>query len=252
MQRPPCDATYGGIPELPVTRLNYDSRHDHEWLARGDPMIDTSDMLFAHRLFRHELRNAPELIGGVEAGDTKRSALIADHLGYIVAALHHHHTAEDDLLWPALHTRVPATSDLTIKQMEDAHAAIAEAVEKVQTVRMPWRTSAGPELAAQLIAATEDLSARVDTHLEDEEQNILPLINQHITADEWKSCVKRGAEGMPTNTMALVLLGLTLQNLTPDEQRQFLAGIPMAARILWKLLGQRTFDTYRTKIYGSA
>jgi hemerythrin-like domain-containing protein len=81
--------------------------------------------------------------------------------------------------------RVP-TADLKIQQMEDAHAAIAEAVEKVQTVRTPWRTSAGPELAAQLIAATEDLSARVDTHLEDEEQNILPLINQHITADEWK------------------------------------------------------------------
>jgi hypothetical protein len=37
-------------------------------------MIDTSDMLFAHRLFRRELRNAPELIGGVAAGDTKRSA----------------------------------------------------------------------------------------------------------------------------------------------------------------------------------
>jgi hypothetical protein len=35
MLRPPCAATYGGIPELPVTRLNYDSRHDHEWLAPG-------------------------------------------------------------------------------------------------------------------------------------------------------------------------------------------------------------------------
>jgi hypothetical protein len=88
-------------------------------------------------------------------------------------------------------------------------------------------------------------------HLEDEEQNILPLISQHITADEWKRCVKRGAEGMPMNTMALVLLGLTLQNLTPGEQRQFLGGIPMAARILWKLLGQRTFDAYRAKIYGA-
>jgi hypothetical protein len=74
------DATYGGIPKLPVTRLNYDSRHDNEWSAREDPVIDTSDMVLAHRLFHRELRNAPELIGGVEAGDTKRSALIADHL----------------------------------------------------------------------------------------------------------------------------------------------------------------------------
>jgi len=229
--------------------LKYDFRHGNEWLAREDPVIDTSDMLFAHRLFRRELHDAPELIGGVAAGDTKRSALIADHLGYIVAALHHHHAAEDEMLWPPLHTRV-STADPEIRQMEDAHAAIAEAVERVQTVRTPWRTSPGPELAAQLIAATEDLSARVDKHLEDEEQNILPLINEHITADEWQKLIRRGAEGMPKNTMALVLLGLTLQNLTPDEQRQFLAGIPMAARILWKLLGQRIFDSYRAEIYG--
>lgn len=224
-------------------------RHDDEWLAREDPVIDTSDMLFAHRLFRRELHNASELIGGVEAGDTKRSALIADHLGYIVAALHHHHAAEDDLLWPPLQTRVP-TADSKIQRMEAAHAAIAEAVERVQTARTPWRTSPVPDLAAQLIAATEDLSARVDTHLEDEEQHVLPLISQYITADEWKKLISRGAEGMPKNTMALVLLGLTLQNLTPDEQRQFLTRVPRAARILWNVLGQRMFETYRAKIYG--
>jgi hemerythrin-like domain-containing protein len=213
-------------------------------------MIDTSEMLFAHRAFRRELHNAPALIGGVEAGDTKRSALVADHLGYILDGLHHHHAAEDELLWPPLHTRVP-TSDAKIQQMENAHAAIAESIETVQTVRTSWRTSPGPELAAELIAATEDLSARVDTHLEDEEQNILPLISQHITADEWEEVVKRGAEFLPKNKLALVFLGLTLQNLTPDEQRQFLAGIPTAARILWKLFGQRTFDAYRTKLYGA-
>ena len=96
-----------------------------------------------------------------------------------------HHAAEDELLWPSLHARIP-TSGLQIQQMEDDHAAIAELVESVETVRTPWGKSADSTLAAQLIAATEQLSARVDTHLEDEEQNILPLIGQHITGDEWK------------------------------------------------------------------
>jgi hypothetical protein len=58
-------------------------------------------------------------------------------------------------------------------------------------------------------------------------------------------------EFLPKNKLALVFLGLALQDATPDEQRQFLSGIPMAGRILWKLLGQRTFDTYRAKIYGA-
>jgi hemerythrin-like domain-containing protein len=212
-------------------------------------MIDTVDMLMAHRVFRRELRNAPELIGGVKAGDTKRSALIADHLGYIVDGLHHHHAAEDELLWPPLHTRAP-TSDLKIRQMEEEHAAIAESVEKVQIVRMPWSKSANTELAARLIAATEDLSATVDTHLENEERDILPLISEHITNDEWKDCVARGAEFLPKNKLALVFLGLALQDATVEKQRQFLSGIPMAPRVLWKLLGQCIFDASRNKTYG--
>jgi len=214
-------------------------------------MIDTVEMLVAHQVFHRELRNAPELIGGVEAGNTERSTLIADHLGYIVAALHHHHAAEDELLWPRLHARVPS-SDLKIQQMEDEHAAIAESVEKVQAVRTPWGGSADPELAAQLIAATEELAARVDAHLENEEQDVLPLISEHVTTDQWKECLKRGAQFLPKNKLALVFLGLALQDATPDEQRQFLAGIPVAPRILWKLLGQRTFNSYRSKLYGSA
>ena len=214
-------------------------------------MIDTVDMLVAHRVFHRELRNAPNLIGGVQAGDRKRSALIADHLGHMLAALHHHHAAEDELLWPRLHTRAPS-SDVKIQQMEDEHAGIAESVEKVQAVRTPWGESADTKLAAQLIVATEDLSARVDAHLENEEQNILPLISEHITTDEWKECLERGVEFVTKTKMALVFMGLTLQDAAPDEQRQFLAGIPMAPRILWKLLGQRTFNAYRTKLYGSA
>lgn len=134
--------------------------------------------------------------------------------------------------------------------MEDEHAAIAESVEKVQIIRTPWGKSADPELAAQLIAANEDLSGRVDTHLENEERDILPLISEHITNDEWKDCVARGAEFLPKNKLALVFLGLALQDATPDKQRQFLVGIPLAPRILWKLHGQRTFAAYRAKIYG--
>lgn len=211
-------------------------------------MIDTVEMLVVHRVFRRELRNAPELIGGVRAGDTVRSVLIADHLGYIVAGLHHHHAAEDELLWPRLHARVPG-SDLVVQQMEHEHGVIDELVEKVEALRTRWGESADPQLARQLVAATEDLSAGVDAHLANEEQDLLPLISAHITTQEWKEIVDRGAEFLPKNKMALVFVGLVQQDATPDERRKFLAGIPLAPRLLWKLFGQRTFNAYRDKLY---
>src|ERR1700727_1805724 len=53
-----------------------------------------------HRFFRNELRGVPELINGVRAGDAKRAAVVNAHLSFIVAVLHHHHAAKDDLIWP--------------------------------------------------------------------------------------------------------------------------------------------------------
>jgi hypothetical protein len=60
-------------------------------------------MVLVHRLFRRELGNASDVIGGVAAGDVKRSGLVAGHLGHMVAGLHHHHAAENELVWPKLH-----------------------------------------------------------------------------------------------------------------------------------------------------
>ena len=214
---------------------------------------DAFEMALVHRVFRRELGNASYLIGGVAAGDTTRSGLIATHLGHMLAGLHHHHAAEEDLLWPKLHARV-SLRDQDVVRMEDQHAGIAESVEKVESFRVLWARSAEPRLAAQLRAAVEELAAIVDEHLEDEERNVVPLISEHVNADEWAECIERGAAFLPKINvrMALVFVGLLLQDATPAEQQLFLAGIPLPPRVLWRLFGKRTFESYRTTLYGSA
>ena len=214
---------------------------------------DAFEMALVHRVFRRELGNASYLIGGVAAGDKTRSGLIATHLGHVLAALHHHHAAEEDLLWPKLHTRV-SLRDNDVVRMEDQHAGIAESVEKVESLRVLWATSAEPRFAGQLRAAVEELAANVNEHLEDEERNVVPLINEHINADEWAECIERGAAFLPKMNvrMALVFVGLVLQDATPAEQQLVLAGIPLPPRVFWRLLGKRTFESYRTTLYGSA
>jgi hypothetical protein len=47
--------------------------------------------------------------------------LIADHVRYIVAALHYHHAVEDEMLWPKLPARPPAgyaTSRRSVRMAE--------------------------------------------------------------------------------------------------------------------------------------
>ena len=61
---------------------------------------DTRVMGLIHTIYRREFRLAGEVVRGVAAGDTARAAVVADHLELVHDNLHHHHTAEDDLLWP--------------------------------------------------------------------------------------------------------------------------------------------------------
>jgi hemerythrin-like domain-containing protein len=60
------------------------------------------------------------------------------------AALHHHHAAEDELIWPKLHARA-RTRVADITRMKDAHRGIADSVATVQAILPSWKDSApGP------------------------------------------------------------------------------------------------------------
>ena len=48
------------------------------------PLADARDMFAAHTLFRREFGLMPGLVRAVAAGDTKRSALVADHVAFFL------------------------------------------------------------------------------------------------------------------------------------------------------------------------
>jgi iron-sulfur cluster repair protein YtfE (RIC family) len=222
-------------------------------IVKGAGMpTDAFDMAIVHRVFRNELHNAPGLVRDVEVADTARSAAVGAHLDFIVAALHHHHATEDDLIWPKLRARAPAhTEDLS--RMEHAHRGIADADVRVKSILASWVASADLPIAAQLVEAVNDLSARVDEHLADEERSIVPLINQHITADEWRKCVARAAEFLSRRNLrlGLVLGGMVLDASSADEARRIVAGVPLPQRILIRLLARRSSARYRADLYTS-
>jgi hypothetical protein len=86
-------------------------------------------MALVHRLFR--------LIGVVEPGQRARVNQVAGHLANVFAALHHHHMAEDERLWPILHARIPLRSN-DIQRMQSEHAFIAKSVAIVELLLADW------------------------------------------------------------------------------------------------------------------
>ena len=75
---------------------------------------------------------------------------VGDYLGNMISVLHHHHAAEDEVLWPKLYERIPSC-DTEIQRAEGEHVGIAELIDKVQSVLtvMDGLCSTAPSRAAR-------------------------------------------------------------------------------------------------------
>lgn len=208
---------------------------------------DTHGMVIVHRVFRRELRLLPELISKVADGNTERAAVLAEHLTDLVSALHHHHQGEDDLLWPRLLERATLHADL-VHRMEAQHVALSSVLDRIDKLTPAWATTAGTAARDELATTVGEASALLDVHLDEEEQEILPLTREHLTVREWAEIGERGANSIQDKRKRLIFLGMILEDASPQEQRTFLAQLPPPVRILWKVAGKPMFGGYLRRI----
>jgi iron-sulfur cluster repair protein YtfE (RIC family) len=204
---------------------------------------DTHDMIVVHRIFRRESDLMPRLIQAVPDGDTGRAQVLADAFGDYQTGLHFHHSGEDEFVWPLLLARVDLEADMVLR-MEAQHEVIARTLEEAAQLMPAWRSAPSAATAAPLVAAITEHRAALLEHLHDEEEYVLPLIEEHLTAAEWARLGEHFAEDVPKAKL-LYFLGAILEDATPAERRVMMANLPAPARILWYAIGQRQ---YRRKV----
>src|SRR6188474_3927186 len=98
------------------------------------------EMGVIHRVFRREFTLLPRLVREVADGDTDRAAPIAEALRLILDGLHHHHSGEDDILWPALLERAAPSTGL-VETMQAQHHAVDEHVEAITPALAAWEAN---------------------------------------------------------------------------------------------------------------
>lgn len=209
--------------------------------------VDTHVMLLIHRVIRREIGALPALFRAA-AGDVPRAKLVAAHAREMLDFLHHHHSGEDELLWPVLRPRVSLDAEL-IDRMQAQHAQIATAIDTVNGELPGWSqtadAAAGERIATQLEAAHTGLLA----HLKEEEERILPLVAQHFSGAEWDALGKHGFAAIP-GKRRLVILGHILEETDAQERAEFWHHVPPPARVAYKLMGRRQFSRDVAKIRG--
>jgi hemerythrin-like domain-containing protein len=209
----------------------------------GTTKPNTHEMVVIHRVFRREFQLLPDLIEQVAGGNTQRAAVLAEHLTDLVSSLHHHHEGEDDLLWPVLLAKATLQTEL-VHRMESQHEALSTALEKVEKLTPAWAATANPADRDELAKAVRESSVILEEHMAEEEKEILPVVDEHLTAEEWDKLGDRGAKSISDKRKRLLFLGMILEEATPAEAELFWIHIPAPVKLLWKVIGRRQYDGY--------
>jgi hemerythrin-like domain-containing protein len=207
------------------------------------------EMVMIHKVFRRIFAALPGLVLTVPAGDRARADVVVAHWDEVADGLHHHHTHEDELLWPKLLDRVTLDRGLVLRA-EEQHERIAELLTLAGPQMATFGASASSADGAVAAATLDELHRALVTHMDDEERLILPLVEEHLTVAEWNELGAAGRDGMPKDRL-LVQLGFILEGLTPAERVEFLRQMPLAARVAWRLIGRRKYRKERELIYGA-
>lgn len=223
----------------------------HPTETAGTQLIDTSVMPTLHTFFRRELRLAAGVINGVADGDRHRAGVVSDHLDFVTRSLHHHHTIEDELLWPKLLERVPEELAPIVHLMESQHERLDALLQEIARVLTTYRATADAETRDRLADLFDTVYAHLVEHLDAEEARLLPIAARALTQVEWDEMGEAGRKGTPRKELALTL-GMYQYEGAPEAIAEMLSEAPPPVRWIVPKLSRRAFRKHALRIHGTA
>ncbi|MGW2398660.1 hemerythrin domain-containing protein [Kitasatospora sp. NPDC001664] len=209
---------------------------------------DTHGMVVIHRGLRREAGLLAELVAAVAPGDTARAAVLTAHLRDYLLGLHNHHHGEDEHLWPLLLGRVDLEAEVVLR-MEAQHERVAATLAAAEAALPAWESTAGEAERDRLAAVLAEHRAVLVEHLDDEEAELLPLAERHLTVAEWNRLGEHFLAATPKPKL-LLFLGIALEDADAEERAAFLAELPLPGRLLWHTVGRSLYARSVRRVRG--
>lgn len=189
---------------------------------------DVRDMAIVHQVYRREFVLAPKIIRDLREHETERRAAAQEWFGVMVISMHHHHIAEDDLMYPLMKGSAPqALLDL----MEEQHQAVDTAVKTVEARLADWITDV-PDSAEALARSYEELLPVLVRHLDDEEEHIVPLIGDSLSAQQYGLMATSGND-MYEPRLLMMCFGAMIEQCAVPDAEFMLSHLPPEVRASW-------------------
>jgi hypothetical protein len=168
-----------------MTTRNLPSLSDTARHGTGD--ADLTIMLAAHAAFRRDLAQLARAATFADLPDPGRRASVQAGWELFKRQLHIHHTAEDEIVWPALRERLTRSehAQSVLDAMEAEHRQIDPLLAAVDVAFA--RADHGHRADVRAIGdAADALAGSLTAHLTHEERDGLPLIGEALTSAEWR------------------------------------------------------------------
>jgi hemerythrin-like domain-containing protein len=188
-------------------------------------------MGIVHDALRRDLDRLRAALTTTPHPEGARRRALAEHTAWLLAFLHHHHTGEDEGLYPMVRAANPGAGAL-LDAMDAEHAAIDPCMDRLGAAAQRWGTTGSDADRVAVVDALDALDAVLRPHLEHEEADVMPVVSASITHRQWreweqvtnigpKSFADLGAEGH-----------WMLDGLDPDRRRLLLHQVPAIPRVV--------------------
>jgi len=201
---------------------------------------DLRNMYLAHHAFRRDLERFEVAVRQTPVGETATWQALADRWALFAGVLHHHHTIEDEAIWPPLLRDLTGDREASalLHDMESQHdlidpclAACAEAFAAMTGHPCADHRNA---LDVQVTTARQLLA----DHLRQEETSALPLLQRVMAAEDWAAAEEFAGVGVSLRQV-ISLVPWVLQGLTPAVRAREVQASPLVFRLVLRLFGAR-------------
>ncbi len=197
-----------------------------------------------HRSMRIDASRLSTLVEAAKPTDAHRLEALVDWYARYEGAVRDHHTAEDEVLYPALFERDPTFAEAD-GEMENEHATLADRLTTVRETLAELPAAAGrggwQPAHAEAVEAVTALRSILAVHLPHEEAAAFPRYTKFFTAKEYDSLNKAAWKAVGQHSVAFGR-SWVLDHATPAQRAELLAAEPLLARLVYTLVQRRRYE----------
>lgn len=154
---------------------------------------DVLGMRIAHRVMLRDLDRTTGIAMAMADGGVpvtrRRTRAVVRYLSLMAESIHHHHRAEDDILWPVIEQRAGAAIDLAA--LTEDHAALDPKLDGLADAAGRFGADPSRRTAALVAARLVEVRTMLVEHIAEEERDTFPVIERYLSVDDWRDVEDR-------------------------------------------------------------